>query len=326
MQNDGANHTAISRGKKPRRSLLRQLSGFVLRMLLGIVVAFLGYNLLSMIAASQEGKAALQFKNGIAPGAVPRTLGDAHASGAVLFVHGFVGGANNFAQVPDRVAAAGWHVYVMRLPGHGTSPKDFAETRPDELIEAVRKETQRLAAQYETVLLVGHSMGGAISTIGASEENVDGLVLAAPYYGVTHRWYYGLRPETWIKIGAVIMPYAYKGKFFLQVNRKEAKNEVYSYVWVPSKGLQTLTELGGRACRLDVVTKVSCPVLWLHGSGDVAASPEAAREAFRLMPHPLNKAVTLKASNHHLFWDYDRERVLDEILRFAGTPESWATP
>ena len=204
----------------------------------------------------------------------------------------------------------------MLLPGHGTSPKDFAQCIPEDLITAVREEARAMREKHKTFVMAGHSMGGALSTIVAAEVKPDGLILAAPYFGVTYRWYYGLRPETWTRLASRLVPYVYKGKLFLQVNRKAAKADIFSYTWIPSKGLRTLVGVGERAKDKAVLSKIACPVLWLHSEGDVAASEAAAEAAVAQMASPTKETVRLVRSNHHIFWDYEREEVAEAILRF----------
>ncbi len=160
-------------------------------------------------------------------------------------------------------------------------------------------------------------MGGALSTLVAAEQPVAGLVLAAPYFGVTHKWFYGLRPEQWVKIGSPVVPWLYKGELFLQVNRREAKEEIYSYTWVPMKAVKTLMELGRRARARTVLDKVNCPVLLVHGTDDEAASRDAAAKAFEGMAADDKRALWLENSNHHLFFDYDREQAITEIVKFV---------
>ena len=155
-------------------------------------------------------------------------------------------------------------------------------------------------------------------------------MLGAPYFGVTHHWYYGLRPERWTKLSAPVVPWLYKGKLFLQLNRKTSKPEVYSYTWIPTRGVLTLMEIGRRANAPDVLDAIQCPVLWLHSTGDVAASRKAAERAFQAMPSEHKRAVELTRSNHHIFWDYEQEQVFSEILKFlqndVTTEESPSPP
>lgn len=257
---------------------------------------------------------------GILLGAEERDLGPVDARGAVLLVHGFLGAGNNFADLPERLAALGWRVRVMRLPGHGTSPRDFQRVTPDELLSAVREELGALQATYGKVIVVGHSMGGTLSTLAVAEDGADGLVLAAPFFGVTYRWYYILKPEIWTWITRPIMPWVYKGQCFTQVNRKEAKPEIVSYTWMPTRALSTLYELARRARSKEILNNITCPVLLIHAHGDVSASIKASRKSFDVMASTDKRAVWLKKSNHHIFWDYEREQVMKEIEKFIGPP------
>lgn len=261
-----------------------------------------------------------RHENGILIGAEERDLGPARSTGGCLLVHGFVGGGNNFADLPERLAERGWHVRVMRLPGHGTSPRDFENLPADDLLQAVRDELIAMHRQHRTVVIVGHSMGGTLATLVASEIRVNRLVLAAPYFGVTYRWYYGLAPEDWNELLAPFVRWVYKGQLFLQVNRTEDKDRIFSYTWVPTKGVSTLTSLGRWANSSDVLARIAFPVLAIHSPGDVAASCEATRQAIDRMASPEKRTLWLERSNHHVFWDYEREQVVQAILDFVGTP------
>ncbi len=253
---------------------------------------------------------------GLMPGAEARDLGDPESPNAALFVHGFVGAGDNFADLPDRLAQAGWRVRVMRLPGCGTSPRDCAKTGADELVEAVRAEAELLRTQHDKLVLVGHSMGGTLSTLATAADGADALVLCAPYFGVTYKWYYGLKLETWTKLAGPLLPWLYKGKLFLQVNRKEGKDEITSYTWVPIKSILTLQELGRRANESDVLDKIGCPVLAIHSTGDVAASYEATSSAVEKMGSAEKETVWLERSNHHILVDFEREMVKDKVMEF----------
>jgi carboxylesterase len=256
-------------------------------------------------------------ETGIMIGAEPRDLGPEGATQAALFVHGFAGSGNNFREVPDRLAEDGWRVRVLLLPGHGTSPKDLEHIPADELIDTVVAEAAALRERHGKVILIGHSMGGALITIAASQTPVDGIVLGGAYFGVTHRWYYGLRPEKWTAIGSRFMRWAYKGDLFLQVNDRSVKDEIICYTWLPTEAGVMLNELGRRVNDTGVLENVTCPVLMLHARGDVAASPVAAEHAFEELASPNKHLVWLPNSNHHIYWDYDYEQVEREIERFA---------
>jgi len=288
-----------------------------------VVVALLTVYHLSTtaLAARWDAKAPRDPDTGILIGAEPRDLGPGDATAAVLLVHGILGGGSNFGELPDRLVEAGAHVRIMRLPGHGTTPTDLAKTSPDELFQAVLAEARALRARHEKVIVIGHSMGGTLSTLvaAAPDTNLDGLILAAPYFGVTHRWYYGLRPEQWTKLTSPVVRWTYKGKPFFGLNRREAIPDILSYRWTPAKGFLTMIELGERANETQTLDAVTCPVLMLHGQDDRAAALGEARRAFEAMASETKTFTTLENSDHHLFWDHDRERVITVVVRFVET-------
>ena len=269
-----------------------------------VVVALLTVYHLSTtaLAARWDSKAPRDSESGILIGAEPRDLGPEDAPVAVLLVHGILGGGSNFGELPERLAETGVHVRVMRLPGHGTSPRDLAKTSPDELLQGVLSEAQTLRARHEKVILVGHSMGGTLSTLvaAAPDTKLDGLILAAPYFGVTHHWYYGLRPEQWTKLTSPVVRWTYKGKPFYGLNRREAIPDILSYRWTPTKGFIAMIELGERANESQTLDAVTCPVLMLHGQDDRAAAIDEARRAFESMASETKTFTTLENSDQEL--------------------------
>lgn len=255
---------------------------------------------------------------GILIGAEELTLGPEDAPLAILLVHGFIGGSNNFWELPERLAAEGHRVRAIRLPGHGTTPRDLIGIAADDFLEAVIGEAGALKEKHGKVILAGHSMGGALSTLVASSMDIDGLVLAAPYYAVTRHWYYVLPVETWAQITSPFLPWVYKSDAFIRVRRDEAKPLITSYRWLPRQATRELGKLGRRARDPETLAAITCPVLLIHAEGDEAASPAAARRAFEGMGSENKEFLWLRESDHHIFWDYDREEVVDAVVEFAA--------
>jgi len=281
----------------------------------GLVLVYNGLTF-SLALNSDAGKPR-NPETGIFVGAEPRDLGPEDAANAALFIHGYGGAGTDFADLPEKLAGEGWRVRIMLLPGHGTTPREMARQTPDDMLEAARAEVEALREKHDKIILLSHSMGGAISAIIASETKVDGLVLGAPYFGVTYRWYYILPPEIWAKITSPIFRRVYKGKLFMQVNKKEAKDKIISYEWMHSSTINMLTALGRRASSAETLSEITCPILLMYGPGDIAASPKAAKRAVDKMASEDKRTVVLKKSNHHVYWDYDQEEVFNETLAFV---------
>lgn len=276
------------------------------------------YNaLMSGFAARYDDRQPRDPQTGALVGAEEFELGAPNADTAVVLVHGFLGASNNFNELPARLASEGYRVCALRLPGHGTTPFELKEVGPAEELNYILAEVRRLKQKHARVYLVGHSMGGALSTLtAAASPDVDGLILAGPHFRVTHRWYYGLRVEWWNVLTGWAVRWVYKSDAFIQVDRPEAKPEIVSYRYVPSKAIALIDHFAALARDPDTLAMVTCPVLVLHGANDAAASPEAARKVLDHMAAPDKEFVLLDRSNHHVFWDYDREQVYEKILEF----------
>jgi carboxylesterase len=239
---------------------------------------------------------------------------------ACLMVHGFLSARTDFADLGERLVRHGITVRLMRLPGHGTTPVDFAYLPPGALYKAVHQEYLNLRERFDRIYLVGFSMGGSLSTILASEEPVDRLVLVSPYFGVTYAWYYVLPAHIWNALLGRLIPYVVRTDAFVKLNDRTLYDKIFMYKIVPTAGVRQLKAIGQTARREELLRKVACSVLIVHSRGDGAASPQEAQEAFGKLGSSDKEILWLKESNHIVFWDFEREEAKDRIERFLTEP------
>ena len=118
--------------------------------------------------------------NPIIPGAEPWShVGDGHSGALVL--HGFTGNPSSMRGVAEVLAAAGFHIEMPRLPGHGTVIDDILTTRWTDWAAEAEAAYQRLAQRATHIVVVGLSMGGALTLrIGADHPEIAGLVCINP--------------------------------------------------------------------------------------------------------------------------------------------------
>ena len=295
----------------------RRIVGWGLRGIVLLAIAFGCYNAIAGgLAQKWDAAQPRNQYSGVLDGAEEIDLGPRDAEVAVLLVHGFVGATNNFWELPGRLAKQGFRVRAIRLPGHGAYSHTFADTPPGDLLIEVLDEVRRLKREHERIFIVGHSLGSALGLLASTVEEVDGVVLGATYFEVTQQWYYVLPPQTWTLLTGWAIHWVYKDDTFLRVKRKEAKDKIVSYAWIPASGLRMARDYARNASDPDVLEAVSCPVLMLHSRDDFAASPEAAQRAFEGLGTEDKTFVWLKNSDHHIYWDYDREQVSDVIIGF----------
>lgn len=98
--------------------------------------------------------------------------------GAVLLIHGFGGSTVTWQQTVPALAAAGYDVYAVDLPGFGLSQKGW-ETDYRHSIQAQRVIGLMDRLGVDRAAVVGHSMGGSVAVhlALAAPERISRLVL-----------------------------------------------------------------------------------------------------------------------------------------------------
>lgn len=119
---------------------------------------------------------------------------------ATLLVHGFTASPHEMRLLASHLTSVGHAVLAVRLPGHGTSPKDLAHRRWEEWASAVAEGHRLLAEDFSQVYGVGLSTGSLLLVNQAVQSRLNGMVLLSPYLKVKHRlagyagWLRYLRP------------------------------------------------------------------------------------------------------------------------------------
>ncbi|MGF0115172.1 alpha/beta fold hydrolase [Promicromonospora sp. Marseille-Q5078] len=84
-----------------------------------------------------------------------------------VLLHGFMGSADSWWRVGPALAAGGWRVLALDLPGHGGSPRDPALSVARAAAAVVATVRDRSAPAPE--LAVGHSYGGVVLAAARDE-------------------------------------------------------------------------------------------------------------------------------------------------------------
>jgi pimeloyl-ACP methyl ester carboxylesterase len=102
---------------------------------------------------------------------------------SIIYIHGF--GASQMEGDPVHRELAGYfgaNLYLIRLPEHGISrPDGFRYLTAQKLVDEVREAFMIGKSLGDSVIIVGTSMGGALSLVLASERpDMKALVLYSP--------------------------------------------------------------------------------------------------------------------------------------------------
>lgn len=100
---------------------------------------------------------------------------------AILALHGFTGNPSSMRGFAEAMAAAGFHVELPRLPGHGTTLDDMMTTTWADWTGAVEQAYAALVSRAGSIVVAGLSMGGSLALWTALHHpEVAGLVCVNP--------------------------------------------------------------------------------------------------------------------------------------------------
>ncbi len=104
-----------------------------------------------------------------------------HGDTGVLVIHGFTGNPGSMRGLAEACVAAGHHVEMPRLAGHGTVIEEMIPTRWSDWCSDVEAAWSRLAERASRIVVMGLSMGGSLTLwAGTRHPEARGLVCVNP--------------------------------------------------------------------------------------------------------------------------------------------------
>ncbi len=225
-----------------------------------------------------------------------------------LVLHGFTGNPSSMRLLAEAFAAAGYHVELPRLPGHGTSVDDMLTTSWADWIAETEAAYQRLAARTRAVVVAGLSMGGALTLwIGGRHPDIAGLICINPAtqpqpVEVTDMF------AAMLADGTAVMPGI--GSDIADPDAHES-----AYEGTPIAGLLSLM-LDGLATIAPTYEALRMPLLLMNSPQDHVVEPAQAEFLATHYGGPLER-LSLDRSFHVATQDYDKELICTESVAFA---------
>jgi len=108
---------------------------------------------------------------------------------AALLIHGFPGTPAEMRPLASILNAAGWTTRGLLLPGFGAQIDSLFQRRAQEWIDAAVEALRTLQTDHYPNMLIGYSMGAALSIHTAARLKPDRLILLAPF------WKFGTRGQ-----------------------------------------------------------------------------------------------------------------------------------
>lgn len=227
-----------------------------------------------------------------------------------LLLHGFTASPAEVRPLAITLAAAGFPVRAVRLPGHGTSDEELALTPPAAWADAAE---QALLETRGDVLVAGCSMGGllALKLAARHPARIRAVAsLGAPLWFGDPRARLVLPIFRWTPLGRLVR-FLPKGP--TQIPEENRKHH-FTYLRFPVRGVLGLSDLMREA--VTFVPKVTAPLLVLHGARDATAPPLSARRIVGLAGSEVKELVELASSRHVLTYDTEADVVCRRVVEF----------
>lgn len=257
---------------------------------------------------------------GIQAGFPTYCVGDKQSETACLLVHGINDSPRVFRKLAPVLADQGIYCLCIRLPGFGESLDQYGAHDRDDWIQAVSRELRRLKKQHRKVILIGHSLGGAICLASAIENRLacDGLVLVAPAIEVSNSRSPVIPVRTWHRILSRSLMftdtlYSPFGIDVLDPNEKENPERIpFTPLAVVDQTFCLIRENRNAAHSLVIPTQV------FLAEHDRVVDNDAAERFYEQIPVSGKELVWLNHSAHAIPLDYDWKKFAQITLGFIA--------
>lgn len=246
------------------------------------------------------------------PGAEPLFI-EGNENGCLLF-HGGGGGTTwdlrEFARLLN--SQTGMTVWLPSLTGYGTRPEDLIEVTYDDWLKDAHDGLEKLLDVCRSVSVVGHSAGGLLSLILASErEEVRSVVTWAAPFSVRNR----LLPLLPVISRTPLLRRVIPEKHPTGIPKWLRDQGWIGYDWLPTSIGFTVRD--GMNRLRSALGRITCPVLLIQGSEDDMVTKDSPRSiAYRLASK--KKEIWIVEGAGHPLMNYERVKkdLFERTIKF----------
>lgn len=240
------------------------------------------------------------------PGAEPLFI-EGNTRGC-LILHGAGGGSawdeKEFANILHE--RSGMTVWLPSLRGFGTKPEDLLGVTLEDWLSDAHSGLDRLLETCTNVFIVGHSAGGALTLLTASERSeVNGIVTWAAPYSVKSK----LLPLLPVLNKTPLLRRAIPKKHSSLASEWLLEKGWVGYEWIPTQVGLVMHEALKRL--KTALSRVTCPALIIQGTDDNSVSRDSAQRIFEGIASERKEIYIVDGAPHAIMSD---DRYKDDLF------------
>jgi carboxylesterase len=227
----------------------------------------------------------------------------------IIIIHGGGGGtcADLEPLAEDLNSKGNYTINVPLLPGYGTSPEDLKNTHIDEWKSALEKEIKALIDICDKIIVGGHSMGGILTLILASNYNFDGIFTISAPAGVQ---------SFLIHLVPLFKIFVKYHKIRSERFREDTDGKWVGYDKIPVnigiKVKKLIKEMKGS------LSKIKCPTLLFQGRLDSDIKKNSMNYIFGKISSKNKKKIWLEQNGHPILDSPNHNQIVSELFRFIN--------
>jgi len=231
---------------------------------------------------------------------------------ACLLVHGFTGAPEEMRWMGRYLADQGFTVLGIRLFAHATQVEDMNRARWEDWLANVEDGYHLLRGLASQVVVIGISMGGALSLLLAREFEPAGVLVMATPLRIPDARVERIRPL--LPLISKVMPTIRLPRGSDWVDKEAEKLQLHYDEFAVRSAAELhdlLSEMRGSLGR------VKARALLIYAKGDLGTPPEAAHFIHNQLGSSDKQILWLENGGHNIARDAGREQAFEAAAEFV---------
>ncbi|UCD00473.1 MAG: alpha/beta fold hydrolase [Promethearchaeota archaeon] len=227
----------------------------------------------------------------------------------ILMIHGGGGGTSADLKplAEDLHKKGDYTINVPLLPGYGISPVILRKTPIYEWNKALNKELTALSDKCDKIIVGGHSMGGVLALLLASNNDLDGIFTISAPVGIQN-FLFHLVPLFKIFV-----------KYHSIDSEQFKKDTCGKWVGFNKLPLNIATKMKKLMKKMkESLPKINCPILLFQGRLDSDIKKNSMDYIFSKINSKNKKKIWLEHNDHPILCSPDHNQIVSELFNFIN--------